>query len=226
MSGLSDQLATDTPARSRYPFANTPGCAAILACTTETVCGEHPGGLPERPMGAVCKTVAKASEVRILHPPQLVQMALDLEDQVKGRVVRSHCVSLDLVLAQRPGAYRGERRETVTAWSCPTSQHPRTPRTRQQPPHQPPRSRHRLPPPNTSPQFAHCGWCSAGPRARGIPPRIACTATDTATTYQPMVKHISPNCFRQETARQSSRGSPTSGGLSLVPRLNMAVCRA
>jgi hypothetical protein len=28
-----------------------------------------PGGLPERPMGADCKSVAKASKVRILHPP-------------------------------------------------------------------------------------------------------------------------------------------------------------
>ncbi|CRK60098.1 hypothetical protein [Alloactinosynnema sp. L-07] len=30
----------------------------------------RPGGLPERPMGADCKSVAKATEVRILYPPQ------------------------------------------------------------------------------------------------------------------------------------------------------------
>ena len=35
------------------------------------------GGLPERPMGAVCKTVAKASEVRILYPPHTAESAPD-----------------------------------------------------------------------------------------------------------------------------------------------------
>jgi hypothetical protein len=36
-----------------------------------------PGGLPERPMGADCKSVAKATKVRILHPPQAGRTALD-----------------------------------------------------------------------------------------------------------------------------------------------------
>ena len=43
--------------------------AAILASATARGAAVCPGGLPERPMGAVWKTVAKASEVRILHPP-------------------------------------------------------------------------------------------------------------------------------------------------------------
>ena len=30
----------------------------------------HDGGLPERPMGADCKSVAKATQVRILDPPR------------------------------------------------------------------------------------------------------------------------------------------------------------
>jgi len=42
----------------------------------------------------------------------------------------------------------------------------------------------------------------------------ACTATDTPIAYPPQVKQISPSCFQQETARQSTCSSPTSGGLS------------
>ncbi len=37
--------------------------------------GMCPGGLPERPKGAVCKTVAKAPVVRIHHPPPPAQTA-------------------------------------------------------------------------------------------------------------------------------------------------------
>src|SRR5690606_11846361 len=54
-------------ANRRRPFARALGNTAILACAEPVVLGQ--GGLPERPKGAVCKTVAKASEVRILHPP-------------------------------------------------------------------------------------------------------------------------------------------------------------
>src|SRR5574342_281545 len=56
---------------SGYPFADNPGRTAILAtatCPGPPGAAACPGGLPERPKGAVCKTVAKASEVRILHP--------------------------------------------------------------------------------------------------------------------------------------------------------------
>ena len=43
---------------------------AILPCA-------HHGRLPERPMGADCKSVAKASKVRILHLPPPAQTAPD-----------------------------------------------------------------------------------------------------------------------------------------------------
>jgi hypothetical protein len=52
-------------------------------------------------MGAVCKTVAKASKVRILHPPHARRTAPDLHVRVRGRVVGdltgSHRYPHDLV---------------------------------------------------------------------------------------------------------------------------------
>ena len=45
-----------------YPFA-------LPASVAPRHSGGTPGGLPERPMGADCKSVAKATEVRILYPP-------------------------------------------------------------------------------------------------------------------------------------------------------------
>src|SRR3954453_8698708 len=41
--------------------------------------GGAPGGLPERPMGADCKSVAKATKVRILHPPPLGRQGPSVE---------------------------------------------------------------------------------------------------------------------------------------------------
>src|SRR3954451_6437545 len=48
----------------RYPFVSLRG--------TQLGSGRH-GRLPERPMGADCKSVAKASKVRILHLPPMVE---------------------------------------------------------------------------------------------------------------------------------------------------------
>jgi hypothetical protein len=66
-----------------YPFAARRWPTAILAGAAAPA-RAAPGGLPERPMGAVCKTVAKASEVRILHPPPPGGTAPDLRKHVRG----------------------------------------------------------------------------------------------------------------------------------------------
>src|SRR5690606_19378780 len=47
----------------------------------------YPGGLPERPMGADCKSVAKATEVRILYPPPAGSTAPDQRGAGKGPLV-------------------------------------------------------------------------------------------------------------------------------------------
>ena len=43
------------------------------------------GGLPERPMGADCKSVAKATEVRILYPPRAAERPSSTENVDGGR---------------------------------------------------------------------------------------------------------------------------------------------
>jgi hypothetical protein len=48
-----------------------------------------PGGLPERPMGADCKSVAKATEVRILYPPHGNDKAPELRKRKSGAFVFS-----------------------------------------------------------------------------------------------------------------------------------------
>src|SRR3954469_23718139 len=54
-----------------------------------------PGGLPERPMGADCKSVAKATEVRILYPPPPARQGPSpAETAGRGLLRRSHSVSL------------------------------------------------------------------------------------------------------------------------------------
>ena len=58
-SGVPTVPVCTRPTRYRYPYLR---CGARVRCGT--------GGLPERPMGADCKSVAKATKVRILHPPQ------------------------------------------------------------------------------------------------------------------------------------------------------------
>jgi hypothetical protein len=45
------------------------------------------GGLPERPMGADCKSVAKATEVRILYPPHGAKSAPDLGFPGRGLIL-------------------------------------------------------------------------------------------------------------------------------------------
>src|SRR5258706_5733626 len=42
------------------------------------------GGLPERPMGADCKSVARATKVRILHPPPASRTAPDQRKRGSG----------------------------------------------------------------------------------------------------------------------------------------------
>src|SRR5256885_17122517 len=51
------------------------------------------GGLPERPMGADCKSVAKATKVRILHPPHQARTAPDLGELRWGSFLSSPTVS-------------------------------------------------------------------------------------------------------------------------------------
>src|SRR5262249_55200861 len=72
------RVGRNVPASRRYPFARAPRGTAILACAAAPRCSGTHGGLPERSMGAVCKTVAKATEVRNLHPPHTGESASDL----------------------------------------------------------------------------------------------------------------------------------------------------
>src|SRR5436305_1888302 len=67
-------------------------------------------------MGAVCKTVAKASEVRILHPPQVQQTAPDLGDPGSGADLVSPNESHWLVLAQRSGGVSGKAAGPRGTW--------------------------------------------------------------------------------------------------------------
>ena len=61
-------------------------CLAILPGLSQgSPLGEH-GRLPERPMGADCKSVAKASKVRILHLPPPAETAPDLQRCSSGAV--------------------------------------------------------------------------------------------------------------------------------------------
>jgi hypothetical protein len=69
----------------RYPFVGIAGRTAILTCAANG--GSWTGGLPERPMGAVCKTVAKASKVRILHPPHPARTAPEQHERGQGPFV-------------------------------------------------------------------------------------------------------------------------------------------
>src|SRR5665648_297828 len=56
----------------------------------------HPGGLPERPMGVDCKSIAKASKARILHPPLRAERASDLRKR------RSEALSLGPAVTGSP----------------------------------------------------------------------------------------------------------------------------
>jgi hypothetical protein len=76
-------LATAGLAGARSSRFAVPVCAAgwtyrYPCWATAVARGCTPGGLPERPMGADCKSVAKATQVRILDPPQPRRTAPDL----------------------------------------------------------------------------------------------------------------------------------------------------
>jgi hypothetical protein len=71
-AGCVWDVETGTPASD---MPTVPGCEddrgngySVLRCCGNPAVVCH-GGLPERPMGADCKSVAKATKVRILHPP-------------------------------------------------------------------------------------------------------------------------------------------------------------
>lgn len=92
-------------------------------------CGGCPGGLPERPMGADCKSVAKATEVRILYPPpQGKRSPSPAETAVRGFSRWSHWVSLGMARShwscrirvgdQAGGARRGSRRRLPCRGAC------------------------------------------------------------------------------------------------------------
>src|SRR2546421_12395296 len=66
-SGVPTVPVCAPPVRYRYP---------CLRCRTTVQRYPH-GGLPERSMGTVCKTVAKATKVRTLHPPHTGESARD-----------------------------------------------------------------------------------------------------------------------------------------------------
>src|SRR5437763_14517407 len=69
-SGVPTVPVCTRPTRYRYPYLR---CGAAMRRGT--------GGLPERPMGADCKSVAKATTVRILHPPPGTGSALTEESR-------------------------------------------------------------------------------------------------------------------------------------------------
>src|SRR5947209_9585428 len=60
---------------------------SLLALPRRGAAAPLSGGLPERPMGADCKSVAKATKVRILHPPQSVRSAPDLGNPESGPIL-------------------------------------------------------------------------------------------------------------------------------------------
>jgi hypothetical protein len=67
-----------------YPVADSAGCTAILSFAAAPGAVARPGGLPERPMGADCKSVAKATKVRILHPPLARDRPRELRKRLPG----------------------------------------------------------------------------------------------------------------------------------------------
>src|ERR1700749_4888704 len=78
------------PAMARYGVLGLPVCAAsrgyphpCFRCRREWSAAVH-GGLPEWSMGADCKSVARATKVRTLHPPPAHEMAPELERSGRG----------------------------------------------------------------------------------------------------------------------------------------------
>jgi hypothetical protein len=70
-----------------YPVADRARRTAILlSAAAGAPAVQCPGGLPERPMGADCKSVAKATEVRILYPPPEVGTASEAAETRSGAV--------------------------------------------------------------------------------------------------------------------------------------------
>src|SRR2546421_1433413 len=102
-SGVPTVPVCTRATRYRYPYLR---CARHGAT-------RH-GGLPERPMGADCKSVAKATKVRILHPPQPVRTAPDLGKPGRGPIFWSG-LSGSLAMGD-VGARGGRQILGRTAW--------------------------------------------------------------------------------------------------------------
>src|SRR5215471_13928535 len=71
--------------------------------------GGAPGGLPERPMGADCKSVAKATKVRILDPPPGTTTAPDLRVRAPGPFPFHTTDAADLSLPHRDAVEQKRR---------------------------------------------------------------------------------------------------------------------
>src|SRR5262249_2071769 len=86
-----------------------------------------PGGLPERPMGADCKSVAKATEVRILDPPRTgLEAPPPGETRVTGPSYWSHSVPLGTARPHPPDSDSGSSYSTnqaATATRMPLGPH-------------------------------------------------------------------------------------------------------
>ena len=104
---LAVDLAHDVERRvgHRILLDRAPAAARLLAvvCFRPRLTA-HPGGLPERPMGADCKSVAKATEVRILYPPR---SAPDQHERSGGRSFPGSSAAF-VQLASMNGAYHSD----------------------------------------------------------------------------------------------------------------------
>src|SRR3954453_2252800 len=80
----STLLTTSNDGSAMGPPRPGPCAARLLAVVCSRPRHGAPGGLPERPMGADCKSVAKATEVRILYPPHPPRTALHQRKRGRG----------------------------------------------------------------------------------------------------------------------------------------------